>query len=83
MGPGLGWDSVVAPMGGHRVVAVAIPLVALLVVVPLWELSRAARGRYPGTTELADLFGVARSTVYRAVGRERTRNVMGVRTPVG
>jgi hypothetical protein len=28
MGPGLGWDSVVAPMGGHRVVAVAILLVA-------------------------------------------------------
>ena len=55
-------------MGGHRVVAVAILLVALLLVVSLWELSRAARGRYPGTTELADLFGVARSTVYRAVG---------------
>ena len=29
MGPGFGWDSVVAPMGGHRVVAVAILLVAL------------------------------------------------------
>ena len=28
-GPGFGWDSVVAPMGGHRVVAVAILLVAL------------------------------------------------------
>jgi DNA invertase Pin-like site-specific DNA recombinase len=33
--------------------------------------------------ELADLFGVARSTVYRAVERERTRNVMGVGTPAG
>ncbi|MHB8273748.1 MAG: hypothetical protein ACYDC9_03110 [Dermatophilaceae bacterium] len=29
MGPGFGWGSVVAPMGGHRVVAVAILLVAL------------------------------------------------------
>ena len=29
MGPGFGWDSVVAPMGGHRVVAVAMLLVAL------------------------------------------------------
>ena len=29
MGPGFGWDNVVAPMGGHRVVAVAILLVAL------------------------------------------------------
>jgi hypothetical protein len=28
-GPGFGWDSVVAPMGGRRVVAVAILLVAL------------------------------------------------------
>ena len=28
-GPGFGWDSVVAPMGGHQVVAVAILLVAL------------------------------------------------------
>jgi len=28
-GQGFGWDSVVAPMGGHRVVAVAILLVAL------------------------------------------------------
>jgi hypothetical protein len=28
-GPGFGWDSVVAPMGGHRVVAVSILLVAL------------------------------------------------------
>jgi len=33
--------------------------------------------------ELADLFGVARSTVYRAVERKRTRNVMGVGTPAG
>jgi hypothetical protein len=29
MGPGFGWDSVAAPMGGHRVVALAILLVAL------------------------------------------------------
>jgi hypothetical protein len=29
MGPGFGWDSVVAPMGGHRVVAAAILLLAL------------------------------------------------------
>jgi hypothetical protein len=29
MGPGFGWDSVVAPIGGHRVVAVATLLVAL------------------------------------------------------
>jgi DNA invertase Pin-like site-specific DNA recombinase len=35
------------------------------------------------TAELADLFGVACSTVYRAVERERTRNVMGVGTKVG
>ena len=33
--------------------------------------------------ELADLFGVARSTVYRAVERERTRNVIGVGTKAG
>jgi len=32
---------------------------------------------------LTGLFGVARSTVYRAVERERTRNVMGVGTTVG
>ena len=35
------------------------------------------------TAELADLFGVARSTVYLAVERERARHVMGVGTPVG
>ena len=29
MGPGFGWDNVVDPMGGHRVVAVAILMVAL------------------------------------------------------
>jgi hypothetical protein len=29
MGPGFGWDNTVAPMGGYRVVAVAILLVAL------------------------------------------------------
>ena len=34
------------------------------------------------TAELADLFGVARSTVYRALERERTRNVMGIGTTV-
>ena len=39
-------------------------------------------GEY-STAELADLFGVARSTVYRAVERERTRNVMGIATMVG
>jgi DNA invertase Pin-like site-specific DNA recombinase len=39
-------------------------------------------GEY-STAELADLFGVARSTVYRAVERERTRNVMGIGTTVG
>jgi DNA invertase Pin-like site-specific DNA recombinase len=39
-------------------------------------------GEY-STAELADLFGVARSTVYRAVERERTRNVMGIGTMVG
>jgi DNA invertase Pin-like site-specific DNA recombinase len=39
-------------------------------------------GEY-STAELADLFGVARSTVYRAVERERTRNVIGVGTSVG
>jgi DNA invertase Pin-like site-specific DNA recombinase len=38
-------------------------------------------GEY-STAELADLFGVARSTVYRAVERERTRNVMGIGTMV-
>ena len=35
------------------------------------------------TAELADLFGVARSTVYRAMDRERTRNVTGAGTKVG
>jgi excisionase family DNA binding protein len=39
-------------------------------------------GEY-STAELADLFGVARSTVYRAVERERTRHVMGVGATVG
>jgi len=39
-------------------------------------------GEY-STAELADLFGVARSTVYRAVERERARNVIGVGTTVG
>jgi DNA invertase Pin-like site-specific DNA recombinase len=38
-------------------------------------------GEY-STAELADLFGVARSTVYRAVEREQTHNVMGVGTQV-
>ena len=38
-------------------------------------------GEY-STAELADLFGVARSTVCRALERERTRNVMGVGTMV-
>jgi DNA invertase Pin-like site-specific DNA recombinase len=39
-------------------------------------------GEY-STAELAALFGVARSTVYRAVERERARNVIGVGTSVG
>jgi DNA invertase Pin-like site-specific DNA recombinase len=39
-------------------------------------------GEY-STAEVADLFGVARSTVYRAAERERARNVMGVGTTVG
>ena len=40
------------------------------------------KGGDHSTAELADLFGVARSTVYRAVERETTRNVMGVGTMV-
>jgi predicted DNA-binding transcriptional regulator YafY len=36
-------------------------------------------GEY-STAELADLFGVARSTVYRAVERERARAGAGVGT---
>jgi predicted DNA-binding transcriptional regulator YafY len=39
-------------------------------------------GEY-STAELTDLFGVARSTVYRALERERARNVMCVGTAVG
>ena len=35
------------------------------------------------TAELADLFGVARSTVYRAVERERVRAMVGVGRTVG
>jgi len=35
------------------------------------------------TAELADLFGVARSTVYRAVERERVWAIVGVRSTVG
>jgi len=35
------------------------------------------------TAELADLFGVARSTVYRAVERERVRAIVGVGSTVG
>ena len=41
------------------------------------------KGGDHSTAELADLFGVARSTVYRAVERERTRHVMGVGTTAG
>ena len=41
------------------------------------------KGGDHSTAELADLFGVARSTVYRAVERERTRHVMGIGTKVG
>ena len=36
------------------------------------------KGGGHNAAELADLFGVARSAVYRAVERERTRNVLGV-----
>jgi DNA invertase Pin-like site-specific DNA recombinase len=39
-------------------------------------------GEY-GTAELADLFGLARSTVYRAVERERVRAIVGVNSTVG
>jgi len=39
-------------------------------------------GEY-STAELADLFGVARSTVYRAVERERVRAIVGVGSTVG
>jgi DNA invertase Pin-like site-specific DNA recombinase len=39
-------------------------------------------GEY-STAELADLFGVARSTVYRTLERERARNVMCVAIAVG
>jgi len=46
-----------------------------------WNCAGDPSGRTRRT--LADLFGVARSTVYRAVERERTRNVMGVGTTVG
>ena len=38
------------------------------------------RGGDHSTAELADSFGVARSTIYRAAERERTRNVIGVGT---
>jgi predicted transcriptional regulator len=39
-------------------------------------------GEY-STAELADLSGVARSTVYRAVERERVRTIVGVGSTVG
>jgi DNA invertase Pin-like site-specific DNA recombinase len=39
-------------------------------------------GEY-STAELADLFGVARSTVYRAGERERARAAVGGVTTVG
>jgi DNA invertase Pin-like site-specific DNA recombinase len=39
-------------------------------------------GEY-STAELANLFGVARSTVYRAVERERVRAIVGVGSTVG
>jgi len=38
-------------------------------------------GEY-STADLADLFGVARSTVYRAVERERARGSVNVGTSV-
>ncbi len=40
------------------------------------------RGEY-STAELADLFGVARSTVYRALQRDQTRGVASRRTVMG
>ena len=48
MGPGFGWDSVVAPMGGHRVVAGAILLVALAVGVLGAAAARRRLGRLLG-----------------------------------
>jgi DNA invertase Pin-like site-specific DNA recombinase len=39
-------------------------------------------GEY-STAELADLFGVARSTVYLAVERERARAIVGVSSTIG
>jgi DNA invertase Pin-like site-specific DNA recombinase len=39
-------------------------------------------GEY-STVELGDLFGVARSTVYRALERERVRTIAGVGSTVG
>ena len=39
-------------------------------------------GEY-STAELADLFGVARSNVYRAVERERVRAIVGVGSTIG
>ncbi len=41
------------------------------------------KGGDHSTAELADLFGVARSTVYRAVERERARKVMDLGSTVG
>lgn len=58
MGPGFGWDSVAAPMGGHRVAALAILMVALgvgtLGAVAVWRrLGRlpGERGRIPGVDQ--------------------------------
>ena len=58
MGPGFGWDSVVAPMGGHRVVAVAILLVALGV---------GALGAVALRRRLGRLFGERLDQHYRAL----------------
>jgi DNA invertase Pin-like site-specific DNA recombinase len=41
------------------------------------------KGGDHSTAELADLFGVARSTVYRPVDAEWTRHLMGVGTTAG
>jgi DNA-binding GntR family transcriptional regulator len=46
------------------------------------ELNQHGEREY-STAELVDLFGVARSTVYRAMERERVRAIVGVGITVG